>query len=84
MTEEFETVRDYNRTFPSKLYVCPNCGRTTPNPYRCINCNIQSNGLFIESYQYTIKETGETNTIFKPIELEKGCNNDNEQSRYSK
>lgn len=67
--EEFETVREFNKKFPSKLYVCTSCGKTTPNPYCCTNCNIQSNGLFIESYQYTIKEIGITKTIFTPIEL---------------
>ena len=67
--DEFANEREFNRKFPSKLYICTSCGKTTPNPYCCTNCNMQSNGLFNESYKYTIKETGEIEQIFKPIEL---------------
>ena len=72
--EEFETQRDFNKKFPSKLYVCSRCSMTTPNPHTCTNCNNQINNLLFSenNYQYTIKETGETEQIFKPIELEKG------------
>lgn len=76
--EEFETQRDFNMKFPSKLYICSRCSMITLNPYNCTNCNNQSNGfLFTENtYKYTIKETGETEQIFKPIELEKGKKNE--------
>ena len=73
-TEEFETIRDFNRKFPSKIFICSRCQGMTQNPHQCTRCNNQStNFLFTENtYSYTIKEYGITETIFKPIELEKG------------
>lgn len=73
-TEEFETIRDFNRKFPSKLYICPSCRKMTPNPYKCINCGMQATNLLFanETYTYKILETNTVQQIFKPIELEKG------------
>ena len=75
-TEEFATMREYNNKFPSKIYICPRCQGMTPNPHQCTRCNNQStNFLFAHNtYSYNIKETGITETIFKPIELERSAN----------
>ncbi len=75
--EEFETVREFKQRFPSKLYVCSRCGNLTTDPFICTSCSNQSNGfLYTDTYIYTIKETGETAQIFRPIELEKGQQNE--------
>jgi hypothetical protein len=76
--EEFETVREFNKKFPSKFYICSRCENITTNPYQCTNCDNQSNNFIFQdrTYQYTIKETGKTEQIFKPIELEKGKYNE--------
>ena len=72
--EEFVTVREFNKKFPSKLYICSRCKSLVTDPYHCINCNNQSNNfLFTDNtYSYSIQETGISAIIFKPIELEKG------------
>ena len=72
--EEFETIRDFNKKFPSKFYICSRCSNTSTNPYQCTHCGNQSNSFFFseKTYTYTIKETGKTEQIFRPIELEKG------------
>ena len=72
--ERFETQREFNRRFPSKLYVCCWCGLMTPNPMICMNCGNQSNVLFNtggidETYIYQIGDNPEIQ-IFRPIELE--------------
>lgn len=74
MIEEFETLREFRKKFPSKFYICCWCKKLTPNPYICINCGKQSNQLFgKDTYKYLIKsEHNEVQQIFKPIELEKG------------
>ena len=78
ITEIFETKREFNKKFPSKLYVCSKCGSLSENPHHCINCDNQSNNfLFLEkTYKYTIQETGITEQIFTPIELQKGQENE--------
>lgn len=75
-SEEFATVRDFNKRFPSKIYICSRCNSLITDPYICIQCDNQNNNfLYIEkTYSYSIKETGKTERIFKPIELEKGKN----------
>lgn len=72
--EEFATLREFNKKFPSKLYICSRCKSLVTDPYHCINCNNQSNSfLFTQNtYSYSIQETGIKEVIFKPIELEKG------------
>lgn len=76
MQEEFEAIRDFHKKYPGKLYICPRCGHSTPNPIICTSCELQSNSFLYKDkiYTYTIKETGETAQIFKPIEMEKTCN----------
>lgn len=71
--EEFATVRDFNKKFPSKIYICSRCKSLVPNPYQCNICECQSNNfLFLDkSYEYIIKGEKQTNRIFIPIEMEK-------------
>lgn len=73
--EEFATIREFNKKFPSKLYICSRCQGLSVNPYYCTNCNNQSNSLLFmhNTYTYTIKDIGLTNTIFRPIELERSA-----------
>lgn len=70
--EIFETRREFNKKFPSKLYVCSRCGKMIANPYHCTLCGWQANGLFKDlNYRYIIKEESEEiSEIFEPIELQ--------------
>ena len=71
-TEKFKTQREFNKKFPSKIYVCSNCGYLTENKYTCSRCGWRADGLlktWDNGYKYTIEETGRTEEIFKPIEL---------------
>lgn len=72
--ETFNTVREFKRKFPSKYYICSSCGTLTDNPYQCRICENQSTNFILTEnlYRYTILETGQTEQIFKPVELEKG------------
>lgn len=74
--ETFETQREFNLKFPSKIYVCSRCGYLTPDKYKCTKCGNQSNNFIFtdNAYKYTIVETGITEQIFTPIELRKGEN----------
>lgn len=78
MIEEiFETRREFNKKFPSKFYICSNCNSLQSDKYTCSICGWRADGLFKtmdKGYKYTIKETGEQEEIFKPIELLKGEN----------
>ena len=69
MQEEFKTIREFNKRFPSKLYICTRCESLTENPYYCRVCGNQSNNFIFKGYEYKIIETGQTETIFTPIEL---------------
>lgn len=83
MIEEFEDYRQFRKRFPSLIYKCCWCGYLTTNPYICDNCGNQSNTLFSDTYQYRIKTIHpEVQQIFRPIELEKGKENANEQVRH--
>lgn len=70
--ETFGTIRDFNKKFPSKLYICTRCRQLTPNPYYCINCENQSNNFMYRDgiYKYQIMETSIAGEIFEPIELQ--------------
>jgi len=72
--EIFETRREFNNKFPSKLYICSTCGSMITDTLICPQCNWMSNGLFKtmgNGYQYIIKEeSDEIFEIFKPIELQ--------------
>ena len=39
MIEEFETIREFNIKFPSKIYICSRCGSLVSDPYHCIQCD---------------------------------------------
>ena len=71
--ETFETRREFKKRFPSKLYICSNCGGMTASPDECFNCNWSANCLLKtmeKGYRYIIKEESENiNEIFTPIEL---------------
>ena len=71
--EVFETQREFNNKFPTKMFICSRCGALTTNPYQCGECGNQANNFALteKTYQYTILETGKTEQIFKPIELYK-------------
>jgi len=72
--ETFETKREFNKKFSSKIFICSNCGTMTPNEFYCTECGQQANGLFKDTndtYKYIIKEESEELIeIFKPIELQ--------------
>lgn len=70
--EIFKSQREFNNRFPSKYYICSNCGTLTDNKYTCEKCGWRADGLLKtwgKGYKYTILETGITEEIFKPIEL---------------
>ncbi len=58
-----------------------------PSKYTCQKCGWRADGLLKtmdKGYKYKILKTGKEYEIFKPIELEKGEQNANEQIGYSK
>lgn len=70
--EVFETEREFWKRFPSKFYICSNCGYMTNNDTTCEICGWRADGLFKtmnKGYKFTIKEKQLTREIFKPIEL---------------
>lgn len=86
--EIFETRREFNKKYPSKIYICSRCGNMVASPFCCLLCSWQSNGLFKESnntYKYIIKsESEEIFEIFRPIELQKTEGEKNEQTGHRK
>lgn len=72
--EVFETRREFNNRFPSKLFLCSKCKTMTAGPFICKECGHQANGIFKDindTYKYIIKEESEELIeIFKPIELQ--------------
>ena len=76
--EIFETLNEFKKAYPSKIYICSRCGTLTTNPCVCINCDNQSNNFLLQEkvLNYKILENGEQKSIFIPIELlRKGENN---------
>lgn len=73
--ERFETQREFNNKFPSKFYICSNCGKLIQDKYTCSYCGWRADGLFKtmgRGYKFIITEQGENiQEIFKPIEMEK-------------
>ncbi len=70
--EEFKSLREFNNKFPSKLYICCNCGTLSDDKYNCRKCGWRADGLFKTSergYKYKIISENITDEIFKPIEL---------------
>lgn len=76
--DEFRTEREFYQKFPSRFYICSNCGYMNDNQYTCQKCGWRSDGLLKtmdKGYKYKILETNKVYEIFKPIELEKGKEN---------
>ena len=75
MQEEiFKSWREFNNKFPSKFYICTNCGTLTDDKYTCQKCGWRADGLFKtldKGFKYTILDEGITEEIFTPIELKK-------------
>jgi hypothetical protein len=70
--EVFATQREFNKKFPTKMFMCSNCNAPVPDRYECMYCGWRADGLLKtwgKGYKYTILETGITEEIFKPIEL---------------
>lgn len=72
MIEEiFETKRDFFKKYPSKTYICSNCGNPSKNALFCKKCGWRADGLlktFNNGYILEIKELNLKKEIFKPIE----------------
>lgn len=66
--ETFDTLRQFNNKYPSKIYYCPNCKGNSINPYQCDNCNFQANNIANLNYIYHIKELNITDITLIPIE----------------
>ena len=82
--EVFKTKREFNKRFPSKMYICTNCGQLTDDKYTCSKCGWRTDGLLKtqgKGYKYTILETGITEEIFTPIELLKEGVKNNDKKR---
>lgn len=73
--ERFETQREFNNKFPSKFYICSNCGKLLQDKYTCCYCGWRADGLFKtmdKGYKFIIEEQSEEiQEIFRPIEMEK-------------
>lgn len=72
--DELENSREFNNKFPSKFYICSNCGYMTNNPYTCQKCKWRADGLFKtmgNGYKFKFKNSPEIHEIFKSIELER-------------
>lgn len=69
--EIFKNQREFNKKFPSKIYICTKCQHPTPNPYFCVFCKNQSNNFLYKGYKYTILDKNITETIFLPTEIYK-------------
>lgn len=77
----FTTKREFNKKFPTKIFICTKCAHQTINPYYCTRCKNQSNNFIYQGYTYTILETGITETIFIPIELLKDEEKQNDKTK---
>ena len=77
--DSFKSKREFENTYPHKIYICPKCNIMTGNPFICINCGVQStNFLFKDkAYTYHLEDTNKTETIFTPIER---INNENKNN----
>ena len=73
LRQVFKTRREFNNAFPSKMYICPICGKLTPDSKTCIYCGFRADGLVKTmgmGFLYVIEEEGPyANEIFKPVEL---------------
>lgn len=76
MIDEFESMREFYKRFPSGFYVCSNCGYMNGNAYTCSKCGWRADGLLKtmnNGYRFKLKGSNTVEEIFIPIELsEKG------------
>ena len=78
ISEVFKNLREFYNKYPSRFYICTNCGYMNPNKYTCQKCGWRADGLLKtmgKGYKYKILTTGKEYEIFIPIELEKGEKN---------
>ena len=64
--ERFETQREFNNKFPSKFYVCSNCGKLLQDKYTCCYCGWRADGLFKtmdKGYKFIIEEQSEVSEV---------------------
>lgn len=68
-TEKFKNKREFERKFPSKIFICSRCGEWIGDKDFCRFCGETSNKLFATEnlYRYQIADE-EPKIIFKPLE----------------
>lgn len=70
-TEKFKNLREFERKFPSKIFICSRCGEWIGDRYNCRYCGETAHKLFLTTenlYRYQIADE-EPQIIFKPLEL---------------
>ena len=76
--EVFKTQREFNNKFPSKIYICSNCGKMTTDKMNCNYCGWRADGLLKtwgKGYKYIIEELSpEVQEIFRPLETRRNEN----------
>lgn len=75
----FKDERDFFKKYPSRIYVCSNCGYKQPSRYNCQKCGWRADGLLKtwgKGYKFKILSTGKEYEIFKPLEIEKETTDD--------
>ena len=85
--DEYRTEREFYQRFPSRFYICTNCGYMNASPYNCQRCGWRADGLLKtmdKGYKYAIVKTGEIKEIFKPIEVFRKSDEAVPQTRKSK
>lgn len=68
--EKFKTEREFEKKYPSRIFVCSRCGEWIGDKNFCKFCGENSNKLFAINenlYQYQISDK-EPQMIFKPLE----------------
>lgn len=77
----YNTMDDFKKAFPSGRYICPFCGKTSSNPYRCTvyrdkGCGYSIAGIFADmgnGIKVIIKskflEHPVPENIFRPVEI---------------
>lgn len=74
----YKNEREFYHQFPSRFYICSNCGYMNFSKYVCQKCGWRADGLLKtwgKGFKYSILDKGITEEIFKPVELEKGKEN---------
>lgn len=69
----FKNEREFFRKYPSKFYICSNCGYMQPSKFTCQKCGWRADGLLKtwgKGYKFKILDTKREYEIFKPLEKE--------------